>query len=220
MKKSRQKTTIFLTIILCFIGSFLPSFAGAPPSTKNLSSLNVHKTAEWEGEWISVSAQMDAIEKRGLFKKAAAISKVYTANEIREYFSANVHTDIQRVKIEKGIFTFLSAEGTTVIGKARYTYEGFLEKMLGGREVQWHQFKLAEGYSKYPILICSEPYGVFGQWTLLSQFGSFASIKSGNIDAYWQSMMFPADLPAEQIVDLIDTAEFIESALSLLPPRK
>jgi hypothetical protein len=220
-----NKKSFIIKVLLPFIFLFAASIsfsanAAERSSAKNLNNLKVYKTAEWEGEWISMASQIDAIEKRGIFRKAAAVSKSYSADEIRKYLQENSRESIMRVKIEKGTFSFKTSDGTAVMGKARYSYEGFREKMMEGREVQWHRFRLAEGYDKYPELICSEPYGFLGQWILLINTKGFNSIKRENAALYLQSMMLPADIAPEAIVDIVDTQEFIEGLVSLLPLKK
>lgn len=189
-------------------------------SVKNPGSRKVYRTAEWEGEWISVASQIDALEKRGIFRKAAEIAKSYSADEIRKYLQSNSRESIMRVKIEKGVFSFMNRDGTEILGRARYTYEGFREGMTEGREVQWHRFRIAEGYDKYPELTCSEPFGILGQWILLINTKEFNFAKGEDSAAYLQSMMFPADISSEAIADIADNPEFIKGLVSLLPDKK
>jgi len=221
MKKFYFTMTVLMACMFMLVDTLLLSANAAERlSVKNPGKMKVYKTAEWEGEWISVASQIDALEKRGIFRKAAEISKSYSADEIRKYFQSNSRENIMRVKIEKGVFSFMNPEGTVILGRARYTYEGFRERMMEGREVQWHRFRIAEGYDKYPELICSEPYGFLGQWILLINTREFNSAREGNSAAYLQSMMFPADISHEAIADIADNPEFIKGLVSLLPDRK
>ncbi len=221
MKKLTLITTV-LTACMLLLAAVMYCSADAVERTsaKNPGSMKVHKTAEWEGEWLSVASQVDALEKRGIFRKAAEISKSYSADEIKKYFQSDARENIMRVKINKGVFSFMNTEGTVILGRARYTYEGFHERMMEGREVQWHRFRIAEGYDKYPELICSEPYGFLGQWILLINTKEFNSARGENSAAYLQSMMFPAGISPEAIADIADNHEFIKGLVTLLPDKK
>jgi hypothetical protein len=168
------------------------------------------KTAEWEGEWVSVSSQIDYLTRQGVFEKAAHESGA-SAGDIRRAFLARFSSDVGRVKVHEGRFIFLTADGATVLGVAQYTYGGFVEKMSERREIQWHRFTLAGGFGRYPVLILSEPYGVLGQWLLVQ--GDSAAGKR-------EAMMIPADLAGEAIGDALDTPEFVSFLLSLAIPEK
>jgi hypothetical protein len=125
-----------------------------------------------------------------------------------------------RVRIAAGRFTFLSPDGSTVIGTALYTYAGFVEQMSEGREIQWYRFTLTSGFSKYPVLVCSEPYGMLGQWMIVHG-ASVAVKKAGRYDSgEKQAMMVPADLAAEALGDALDTPEFMSFLQSLPIPKK
>lgn len=178
------------------------------------------KTAEWEGEWVSVSSRIDDLERRGIFQRAAAAARGPAADDIRQSFLKRFSSDIGRVRIVAGRFTFLSPDGSTVIGTAPYAYAGFVEQMSEGREVQWHRFSLTGGFGKYPILICSEPYGVLGQWMIVH--GDFvAGMTPPRYDSDGkQAMMVPADLSTEALSDALDTPEFTSFLLSLPIPEK
>lgn len=221
MKKFYFAMTVLMACMFMRVDTLLLSADAAERSSaKNPGSMKVHKTAEWEGEWLSVASQVDALEKRGIFRKAAEISKSYSADEIKKYFQYDSRENIMRVKIDKGVFSFMNPEGTVILGRARYTYEGFHERMMAGREVQWHSFRIAEGYDKYPELICSEPYGFLGQWILLINTKEFNSARGENSAAYLQSMMFPAGISPEAIADIADNHEFIKGLVTLLPDKK
>ncbi len=173
------------------------------------------KTAEWEGEWVSVSSQVDSLDRMGLFKKAAAAAKGPAAEDIKRAFLKRFSSDMARVKISSGRFTFLSPDGSTIIGTALYTYNGFVEQMSEGREIQWHRFTYASGYNKYPVLVCSEPFGMLGQWMIVHG-DAVIKIKNWRYDSMAeQAIMLPADLAAEAIGDTLDTPEFTAFLLSL-----
>lgn len=221
MKKMTLRTVAVSVCIFMFAAGAVPVAGAAEKvSTRNFGKLKVYRTAEWEGEWLSIASQADAMEKRGIFRKASALAKSYSADEIRNYFKLESREGIMRVKIEKGVFTFMTVAGTAVAGRAVYSYEGFKEKMMEGREVQWHRFRLVEGYDKYPELICSEPHGFLGQWILLESGKGARMAKPENAAAYLRSMMFPADISPDMIVDAVDTQEFIEALVSMLPAKK
>lgn len=178
------------------------------------------KTAEWEGEWVSVSSQIDYLDRLGVFRKAAAAANGPVAEDIRRAFLKRFSSDMGRVRIASGRFTFLSPDGSTVIGTALYTYAGFVEQMSEGREIQWHRFTRTSGFSKYPVLVCSEPSGVLGQWMIVHG-DSVAGMKTPRYDSgEKQAMMAPADLAAEALGDALDTPEFVSFLRSLPIPKK
>lgn len=202
-------------VVLTF--SILAAAVPLPPSdvaaTQSGGRIEASATAEWEGEWLSVSSRVNILDKRGIFAKAAINGS--SADDIRKSFLKRFGSDIERVRIERGHFTFLSADGSKIIGGAQYAYSGFVGQMSEGREIQWHKFKLTGGWGKYPALACSEPYGVLGQWILVQ-----GDVKdSQNIFAEAQAMMLPADLATEAIAEALDTPEFI-SFLQSLPLRR
>ncbi len=179
------------------------------------------KTAEWEGEWVSVSSRIDDLERRGIFQRAAAAAHGPAADDFRRAFLKRFSSDIGRVRIVAERFTFLSPDGSTVIGTALYAYAGFVEHMSEGREIQWHRFSLTSGFRKYPILVCSEPYGILGQWMIVH--GDFiAGMTPPHYDSGGkQAMMVPADLSAEALSDVLDTPEFVSFLRTLpIPKRK
>lgn len=178
------------------------------------------KTAEWDGEWVSVSSRIDDLERRGIFQRAAAAAHGPAADDFRRAFLKRFSSDIGRVRIVAGRFTFLSPDDSTVIGTALYAYAGFVEQMSEGREIQWHRFFLTSGFGKYPILVCSEPYGVLGQWMLVS--GDFAAgMTPPHPDSgEKRAMMVPADLSAEALNDALDTPEFVSFLRTLPIPEK
>lgn len=201
------------------VGVQLPSpalsFAAGPGDR-----IKTPKTAEWEGEWVSISSQVDYLERRGGFQKAAATANGPAADDIKRAFLKRFSSDPGRVRIAAGRFTFLSPDGSTVIGTALYAYAGFVEQMSEGREIQWHRFTRTSGFAKYPVLVCSEPYGMLGQWMMVHG----ASIAGVNIPRYdaaeAQAVMIPADLAGEAAGDALDTPEFISFLLSLPIPKK
>jgi hypothetical protein len=200
--------------------------AQLPPSTLNVATgpsdriIATPKTAEWEGEWVSVSSQIDYLDRLGVFQKAAAAANGPAADDIRRAFLKRFRSDVGRVRIAAGHFTFLSPDGSTVIGTAQYAYAGFVEQMSEGREIQWHRFSRTSGFSQYPALVCSEPYGVLGQWMIVHG-DSVAGMKTPRYDSVEeQAIMVPADLSAEALGDAIDTPEFISFLLSLPIPKK
>lgn len=202
------------------VGAQLPSPALNAATGPGDRIISTPKTAEWEGEWVSVSSQIDYLERRGLFQKAAAAANGPAASDIRRAFLTRFNSDMGRVRIAAGRFTFLSPDGSTVIGTALYTYAGFVEQMSEGREIQWHRFTLTGGFSKYPVLVCSEPHGVLGQWMIV-RGDSVAGMKTPRFDSEGeQAMMVPADLSAEALGDALDTAEFVSFLLSLPIPKK
>lgn len=191
------------------------SFAAGPGDR-----ISTPKTAEWEGEWVSVSSQIDYLDRRGVFQKAAAAANGPAADDIRQAFRKRFSSDLGRVRIAAGRFTFLSPDGSAVVGTALYAYDGFVEQMSEGREIQWHRFSLTSGFAKYPVLVCSEPYGMLGQWMIVHG-NSAAGTKAPRYDAGdEQAMMIPADLAAEALGDALDTPEFISFLLSLPIPKK
>ncbi len=222
-----RRTAMIRAIVIVMI--FTASAAlGAPqtPSAPVLSTgpderiIQTPKSAEWEGEWVSVSSQVDHLDRMGLFQKAAAAAKGPVAEDIKQAFLKRFRSDMGRVKISSGRFTFLSPDGSTVIGAAQYTYDGFVEQMSEGREIQWHRFIFAGGYNKYPVLVCSEPYGMLGQWMIVHG-DSVVKMKTGRYDAMAeQAMMLPADLSAEAIGDALDTPEFTAFLLTLPISKK
>lgn len=197
----------------------LPSFA-LDVTKRQSDRIKTPKTAEWEGEWVSVSSQVDYLDRLGVFQKAAAAAKGPAADDIRRAFLRRFSSDVGRVRIAAGHFTFLSHDGSIMIGTARYTYAGFVEQMSEGREIQWHRFTRASGFSRYPVLVCSEPSGVLGQWIIVQ--GNLATgMKTPRYDSGGkQAMMIPADLSAEAIGNAIDTPEFVSFLLSLPIPKK
>lgn len=197
----------------------LPSFA-LDVSNRQSDRIKTPKTAEWEGEWVSVSSQIDYLDRLGVFRKAAAAAKGPAADDIRRAFLRRFSSDMGRVRIASGRFTFLSPDGSIMIGTAQYAYAGFVEKMNDGREIQWHRFTHVSGLSRYPVLVCSEPYGVLGQWMMVHGHAG-AAAKTGRYDSgEKQAMMIPADLAAEAIGHAVDTPEFISFLLSLPIPKK
>ncbi len=212
--------TVWIVLMLCVAVT-----VGAEPlSSRDIASgpggrIKTLKTAEWEGEWVSVSSQVDYLTRQGVFEKAARESGA-SAGDIKRAFLARFSSDVGRVRVHEGRFIFLSTDGATVLGVAQYTYGGFVEKMSETREIQWHRFTLAYGFGRYPVLILSEPYGVLGQW-LLVQGDSAAGAKTGPCNAgKKQAMMIPADLAGEAIGDALDTPEFVSFLLSLAIPEK
>jgi hypothetical protein len=200
--------------------------AQPPPSAPDVSTgsidriIKTPKTAEWEGEWVSVTSQIDYLDRLGVFQKAAAAAKGSAADDIRRAFLRRFSSEMGRVRIAAGRFTFLSPDGSIVIGTARYAYAGFVEQMSEGREIQWHRFTLTNGFSKYPVLVCSEPYGVLGQWMIIHG-DSVVGMKAGRYDSMEkQSMMLPANLAAETLGDALDTPEFVSFLLSLPISKK
>lgn len=221
MKKMTLRTAALSACIFVLAAVAAPGAVAAERATAgNIGKLKVYRTAEWEGEWLSIASQADAIEKRGIFRKAAAVSKSYSADEIRDHFRLESREGIMRVKIEKGAFTFMTADGTAVKGSAVYSYQGFKEEMMEGREIQWHRFRLVEGYDGYPELICSEPHGFLGQWILLRSGKGGRAVKTQSAASYLRSMMFSADISPDMIADIVDTPEFIAALVSMLPARK
>ena len=198
------------------VGAQLPSISLCASNGPSDRIIKTPKTAEWEGEWVSVSSQIDYLERRGIFQRAAASANGPAANDIKRAFLRRFSSDMGRVRIAAGRFTFLSPDGSTVIGTALYAYAGFMEQMSEGREIQWHRFTLTSGFSKYPVLVCSEPYGMLGQWMIVHG-ASVAVKKAGRYDSgEKQAMMVPADLSA----DVLDTPEFISFLQSLPIPKK
>lgn len=200
--------------------------AQMPPSALDVSTgpidriIKTPKTAEWEGEWVSVSSQIDYLERLGVFQKAASAAKGPAADDIRRAFLRRFSSEMGRVRIAAGRFTFLSPDGSIVIGTAQYAYAGFVEKMSEGREIQWHRFTLTGGFNKYPVLVCSEPYGVLGQWMIVHG-DSVVGMKTGRYDSMEeQAMMLPADLSAEALGNALDTPEFVSFLLSLPISKK
>ena len=214
--------TILIAMILSISATIvapLPSFA-LDVSTRQSDRIKTPKTAEWEGDWVSVSSQIDYLDRLGVFQKAAAAAKGPAADDIRRAFLKRFSSDMGRVRIAAGRFTFLSPDGSIIIGTALYTYAGFVEQMSEGREIQWHRFTLASGFSRYPVLVCSEPYGVLGQWMIVHG-NSVAGMKTHRYDSGGkQAMMIPADLSAEAIGNAVDTPEFVSFLLSLPIPKK
>jgi len=216
-------------LLIAMILSVAVAVGAQPLSAPDVASgpserIQTPKTAEWEGEWVSVSSQIDYLERRGIFQRAAASLNGTTADDIRQAFLKRFSSDMGRVRIGAGDFTFLSPDGSTVIGTARYAYAGFEEQMSEGREIQWHRFILTGGFGKYPVLVCSEPYGVLGQWMLVHG-DSAVGMKTGRFDSGGeQAMMIPADLAAEALGDALgdalDTPEFISFLQSLPIPKK
>lgn len=197
-----------------------------PPPAHHVGSqtsdriIKTPKTAEWEGEWVSVASQIDYLDQRGIFQKAAALPNGPVALDIRRAFLRRFSSDMGRVRIAAGHFTFLSPDGSTVIGVAQYDYAGFAEQMSDGREIQWHRFTLTGGYGQYPVLVCSEPYGVLSQWMIVHG-DSAAGMKTGHDASEGkQAMMLPADLAAGALGDVLDTPEFISFLQSLPIPKK
>ncbi|MEE9910432.1 MAG: hypothetical protein K4571_01810 [Deltaproteobacteria bacterium] len=182
--------------------------------------IRIPKTAEWEGEWVSVSSQVDYLESRGIFEKAAAAARGPAAPDIRRAFLKRFSSDIGRVRIAAGRFTFLVPDGSTVIGTTLYAYTGFAEHMSEGREIQWHRFTRAGGFGKYPVLVCSEPHGILGQW-LIVHGEAVTGMKTPRHDSgEEQAMMIPADLSAGAVGEALDTPEFVTFLLSLPIPKK
>lgn len=207
--------TVWIVLMLCVAVT-----AGAEaPSVRDIASgpggrIKALKTAEWEGEWVSVSSQVDYLGRRGVFEKAAHESGA-SADDIRRAFLARFSSDVGRVRVQEGRFIFLSADGATVLGMAQYIYGGFVEQMSAKREIQWHRFTLAGGFARYPVLILSEPYGAAGQW-LLVEGDSAAGAGIGPGDAgKREAMMIPADLAGLALGDVLDTPEFISFLVSL-----
>lgn len=169
---------------------------------------------------MSVSSQIDYLDRRGVFEKAAAAASGPAAADIRQAFLCRFSSNIGRVRIAAGRFTFLSPDGSTVIGAAQYAYAGFAEHVSEGREIQWHRFSRISGFSQYPVLLCSEPHGVLGQWMIVHG-DSAAGMKTPRFDSgEGQAMMLPADLSAEAAGDALDTPEFISFLRSLPMPKK
>jgi len=214
--------SVLIAVILSLavtVGAQLPSPALVIAAGLGDRIIKTPKTAEWEGEWVSVSSQIDYLDRREIFERAAAGASGPVANDIRRAFLKQFTSDVGRVRIAAGRFTFLSPDGLTVIGTAQYTYAGFVEHMSEGREIQWHRFSRTNGFSKYPVLVCSEPHGVLGQWMLVH--GDAVGIKTGRNDSEGgQAMMIPADLSAEALGDALDTPEFISFLRSLPIPKK
>ena len=212
--------TMWIVLMLCVAVT-----VGAEPlSSRDIASgpggrIKTLKTAEWEGDWVSVSSQVDYLTRQGVFEKAARESGT-SAGDIRRAFLARFSSNVGSVRIHEGRFIFLTADGATVLGVAQYTYGGFVEQVREGREIQWHRFTLAGGFGRYPVLILSEPYGPLGQW-LLVQEDSAAGAKTGSGDAgKREAMMIPADLAGKAIGDALDTPEFVSFLLSLAIPEK
>jgi len=214
--------TLLIAMILSIPATIvapLPSFA-LDVSSRQSDRIKTPKTAEWEGEWVSVSSQIDYLDRLGVFRKAAAAAKGPAADDIRRAFLRRFGSDMGRVKITAGRFTFLSPDGSTMIGIAQYAYAGFVEKVSEGREIQWHRFTLVSGFRRYPVLVCSEPYGVLGQWMIVHGH-AVAGTKAGRYDSgEKQAMMIPADLAAEAISHAVDTPEFVSFLLSLPIPKE
>ncbi len=214
--------TILIAMMLsisAMIVAPLPSFA-LDVSKRHSDRIKTPKTAEWEGEWVSVSSQVDYLDRLGVFQKAAVAANGPAAEDIRRAFLRRFSSDMGRIRIAGGRFTFLSPDGSIMIGTAQYTYAGFVAQMSEGREIQWHRFTRASGFSRYPVLVCSEPYGVLGQWMIVH--GNLATgMKTPRYDSgEKQVMMIPADLSAEAIGNALDTPEFISFLLSLPIPKK
>lgn len=202
------------------VGAQLPSISLCASNGPSDRIIKTPKTTEWEGEWVSVSSQIDYLERRGIFQRAAASANGPAANDIKRAFLRRFSSDMGRVRIAAGRFTFLSPDGSTVIGTALYAYAGFMEQMSEGREIQWHRITLTSGFSKYPVLVCSEPYGMLGQWMIVHG-ASVAVKKAGRYDSgEKQAMMVPADLSADALGDALDTPEFISFLQSLPIPKK
>lgn len=211
---------VWIVLMLCAVVT-----AGAePPSVHNSASgpggrIKILKSAEWEGDWVSVSSQVDHLARQGVFAKAAHESGA-SADDIRRAFLARFNSDVGRVRVAGGRFIFLSADGATVLGAAQYSYGGFAEQMSEGREIQWHRFTLAHGLGRYPVLIVSEPYGPLGQW-LLVEGDSAAGAKTGPRDGgKREAMMVPADLAGHGVGDVLNTPEFVSFLCSLVIPGK
>ena len=214
--------TILIAMILSISATIvapLPSFA-LDVSSRQGDRIRTPKTAEWEGEWVSISSQIDYLDRLGVFRKAAAAAKGPVSDDIRRAFLRRFSSDMGRVSIASGRFTFLSPDGSTVLGIAQYTYTGFVEQMSEGREIQWHRYTRASGFNRYPVLVFSEPYGVFGQWMIVHGHTA-AGMKTPRYDSgEKQAMMIPADLAGEAIGNAVDTPEFIAFLLSLPIPKK
>ena len=206
--------------VSAMVGVQSPSTALCASNGPGDRIIKTPKTAEWEGEWVSVSSQIEYLDRRGVFQRAAASANGPAADDIRRAFLRRFSSDMGRVRIAAGRFTFLSPDGSTVIGTALYTYAGFVEQMSEGREIQWYRFTLTSGFSKYPVLVCSEPFGVLGQWMIVHG-DSVTRMKAGRYDSgEKQAMMVPADLAAEALGDALDTPEFMSFLQSLPIPKK
>src|SRR5512145_1092649 len=170
---SKGKDMIRAILIVMILSISVTVGAQMPPAALSVAAgpgdriIKTPKTAEWEGEWVSVSSQIDYLERRGIFQRAASTANGRTADDIRRAFQKRFSSDIGRVRIAAGRFTFLSPDGSTVIGTALYAYAGFAEDMSEGREIQWHRFTRTGGFGKYPVLVCSEPHGILGQWLIV-----------------------------------------------------
>ena len=211
---------VMILSISVTVGAQMPPAALSVANGPGDRIIKTPKTAEWEGEWVSVSSQIDHLERRGIFQKAASSANGLAANDIRRAFLKRFSSDIGRVRIAAGRFTFLSPDGSTVIGAAQYAYAGFGEHMSVEREIQWHRFSLTSGFNKYPILVCSEPYGVLGQWMIIHG-EAVAGMKPSLYDSGGeQAMMVPADLSAEALGEALDTPEFASFLLSLPISKK
>ena len=222
----RGKNMIRAILIAMILSVSATVGAQLPPSAHDVSTgfseriIKTPKTAEWEGDWVSVSSQVDYLDRLGIFQKAATVANGPSADDIRRAFLKRFSSDMGRIRISAGRFTFLSPDGSTVIGAAQYTYDGFVEQMSEGREIQWHRFTLNSGFNKYPVLVCSEPYGILGQWMVVHG-DSVVRMKSGRYDSMEeQAMMLPGDLSVEAIGDALDTPEFAAFLLSLPITKK
>ena len=224
--RKRGKDMIRAILIAMILSVSATVGAQFPQSALDVSTgfseriIKTPKTAEWEGDWVSVSSQIDYLDRMGVFHKAAAAANGPAADDIRRAFLKRFSSGMGRVRISAGRFTFLSPDGSTVIGAAHYTYDGFVEQMSEGREIQWHRFTLTSGFNKYPVLVCSEPYGILSQWMIVHG-DSVVRMKNGRYDSMEeQAMMLPADLSAEAIGDTLDTPEFAAFLLSLPITKK
>ncbi|PKN20452.1 MAG: hypothetical protein CVU71_01280 [Deltaproteobacteria bacterium HGW-Deltaproteobacteria-6] len=223
---SGGKTMIRFVIIALMLGVSTTVGAQLPPSAHDVSTgsadriITTPKTAEWEGDWVSVSSQIGSLDRQGIFQKAAAAANGPAADDIRRAFLKRFSSDVGRVRIAAGRFIFLSPDGSTVIGAATYAYDGFEEQISGGREIQWHRFVLTGGFGKYPVLICSEPYGILGQWMMVHG-ESVSGMKNARFDSEGEhAMMIPADISAGALGDALDTPEFVSFLQSLPIPKK
>ena len=214
---------ILIALILCvsvMVGAQLPPTALDVSTRPGDRIIKTPKTAEWEGDWVSISSQIDYLDRLGVFQKAAAAANGPATEDIRRAFLKRFNSDLGRVRISAERFTFLSPDGSTVIGAAHYTYDGFVEQMSEGREIQWHRFSFTSGFNKYPVLVCSEPYGLLGQWMIVHG-DSVVRTKNSRYDSMEeQAMMLPADLSAEAIGDALDTPEFVAFLLTLPITKK
>jgi hypothetical protein len=215
---------VWIALMLCVstvVGAQLPPPAHHVASQTSDRIIKTPKTAEWEGEWVSVASQIDDLDRQGIFQKAASLPSGPSAADIRQAFLMRFSSDMGRVRIAAGRFTFLSPDGSTVIGVAQYDYTGFAEQMSEGREIQWHRFTRVRGFGRYPVLVCSEPYGVLGQWIIVHG-DSTSGMKTGHdaSEGRQEAMMLPADLAAGALGDVLDTPEFISFLQSLPIPKK